>query len=101
MSQQSTHFEASWDDRDSLDIGVELGPRLVELPVELHRLSLVGRVADETDAEQSGPEEKIVEGEDGSVVQDCPGKADDRGEEAEGGGEGEDLEIRAWDERSA
>jgi hypothetical protein len=69
-------------------VGAEIaGPHLVQLALERERAELVCDVAGRDEEAKDDPEKESVDGEEGAVVEEDTGPADERSKDAERGGE--------------
>lgn len=64
-------------------VAEELGPDLIQFPVEVEIAPFEGGVSDESERYEGRPEEEIVEGEDRTRGKERSGEADEGREDAE------------------
>lgn len=89
-----TALELVLDPEASVDAD-DLAPLRVDLALEVEGAFLVGDVARGDEQRKDHPEEEAVDGEEGAVVEEDAGPADEAGEQREAGGGGGDDQLRA------
>ena len=72
-----------------------VAPLVVDLAIEIEVASLEGGVARNDEEGETYPEEEGVYGEEGTVVKEDAGPADDRGDGSESSSDGRDDKLRA------